>query len=129
MTTKELDEKISQLKLQRKELEEKEIREFKIYAKRNVGRCFIINRQYCKVIDVPQEEQTKTGVNFNKYQYPAIFLLEGLVPFEEDTVFSGAWGDGHNFVGRESKEITKAEFEVEFQKRLDSLKRRIVEAI
>lgn len=120
-TIKEIDKKISELNIQKKILEKKKIEDFKIYAKKNVGRCFIVEGKYCKVVSIPQEKSTMTGIDFNKYQYPAIFLTDDFVPFEEDYLFSGIWGDCNpNIV--EAKEITQAEFETEFTKRINKFK-------
>ena len=72
MTIKEINKKIYELECQRRELEEKEIEEFKLEAVNNVGRCFIVNGKYAKVIDIPQEEWDMSGnCHYNKYQYPA----------------------------------------------------------
>ena len=56
MNIKEINKQIHELERQHRELEKKEIEEFKLEAVNNVGRCFIINGKYAKVIDIPQEE-------------------------------------------------------------------------
>ncbi len=123
MTLKEIDDKILELKQLRKELEKQRRKEFQENAQKNVGRCFKINgREYAKVIDVPQEEWTKTHYTFNEFQYPAVFLTDETIPFEESTLFSGAWGVGTNTPWETYEEITTEEFEAEFEKRVNKLR-------
>ena len=125
MTLKEIDNEISKLKQLRKELEKQERKEFQKNAQKNVGRCFKINGHgctYAKVIDVPQEEWTRTHYTFNEYQYPAVFLTDEIIPFVEDTLFSGAWGVGTNTPWETYEEITQEEFEEEFEKRISKLR-------
>ena len=123
MTIKEIDDKISELTQLRKELETQRRKEFQKNAQNNVGRCFKINsRDYAKVIDVPQEEWTKTHYTFNEFQYPAVFLTNETIPFEEDTLFSGAWGVGHNTPWETYEEITQEEFAEEFENKVNKLR-------
>lgn len=123
MTIKEIDVQISALKQQRAKLEKQEREIFKKQALNNVGRCFIIDgKQYVKVIDIPQEQWYIAGCHFNEYQYPALYLGKdpeiiehNIIPFYEDTLFSAAWGVGHDML-HEYKEITPEEFNAEFEK-------------
>lgn len=129
MTIKEINKQIHELERQRRELEKKEIEEFKLEAVNNVGRCFIINGKYAKVIDIPQEEWDMSGNwHYNKYQYPALYLSDELVPFYEDTLFSGAWGVGNNILN-DYTEITPEEFEVEFEKKLNKFRNKILNEV
>lgn len=129
MNIKEINKQIHELERQRRELEKKEIEEFKLEAVNNVGRCFIINGKYAKVIDIPQEEWDMSGNwHYNKYQYPALYLSDELVPFYEDTLFSGAWGVGHDTLSKYT-EITPEEFEIEFEKKLNEFRNKILNEI
>lgn len=129
MTIKEINKQIHELECQRRELEKKEIEEFKLEAVNNVGRCFIINGKYAKVIDIPQEEWDMSGnCHYNKYQYPALYLSDELVPFYEDTLFSGAWGVGNNILN-DYTEITPEEFEIEFEKKLNKFRNKILNEV
>ena len=129
MTIKEINKQIHELERQRRELEKKEIEEFKLEAVNNVGRCFIINGKYAKVIDIPQEEWDMSGnCHYNKYQYPALYLSDELVPFYEDTLFSGAWGVGNNILN-DYTEITPEEFEIEFEKKLNKFRNKILNEV
>ena len=126
MTIKEIDKQITELRNLRYEAEKKEIAEFKEKAKANVGRCFLINgSRYAKVIDIPQEEPTMTGFNFNQYQYPALFLGSRKRPFKFDTLFSAAWGEGHDCLNTDYKEISSEEFQTKFDEILDDFRNRM----
>lgn len=118
MTIKEIDEKILELKIERRKLEDEKRKKILESAKSNVGRCFKIDKTFVKVIDVPKVEQTLNGVHFNDHQYPAIWIDDSEdVPFYIDTLFSGVWGVGHGSV-YEYEEISKEEFNAEFDRRI-----------
>ena len=75
MTLQEVDKKISELQILRKSLEKMEIKKFQEEAKKNVGRCFILNGNYLRIIDIPREQYDLSGhCHFNPYQYPALYL-------------------------------------------------------
>lgn len=133
MTLEEIKAKYSELNHQdcalrskMRELEEQKREIFKEQAKENIGRCFIIdNKTYVKVINIPQEAWYKSGINFNEYQYPALYIKPGHnVPFEEDDLFSGAWGVGSDPFKTEYKEITQEEFNQKFEEVLEDFKNR-----
>ena len=128
ITIKDIDQQIMKLKALRRELYLKEIAEFKERAAANVGRCFIIDGRYAKVLDVPQEEHTRTSIDFNKYQYPALFLesdTRELVPFYKDAIFSGYWGDGHDPLHSSVQEISNEDFEKEYHRLLQKFQEKI----
>lgn len=52
---REIDKEICALQAKRKELEALDILSFKQEAASNIGRCFKVDGNYVKVIDVPQE--------------------------------------------------------------------------
>ena len=127
MTVKEIDEQIHQLRQQRHALLRAEVAEFQKEAQKNVGRCFIIdNCIYVKVLDVPRIVETKTGPDINKYQYPALELRAGVIPFTYTTLFSAAWGVGNNVLGTQYQEITPEEFEEEFERRIEQFRKRVL---
>lgn len=118
MTIKEIDEKISKLKAERRKLEDEKRKKFLESAKSNVGRCFKINKTFVKVLNVPKVEHTLNGISFNEHQYPAIWIDDSEdVPFYIDTLFSGVWGVGHSSIC-EYEEISKEEFNAEFDRRI-----------
>lgn len=119
MTIKEIEIEIQRLRNLQDELSKQEIDEFKEQAIKNVGRCFIVNGKYVKVIGIPQEQWQISGRPiFNRYQYPALFLgydeENSVIPFYYDTLFSGTWGDGHDPLNKEVREISNSEFMEEF---------------
>ena len=127
MTVRDIDEQIHQLRQQRHKLMREETVAFQERARANVGRCFIIDDCiYVKVLDVPQIVETKTGPDINQYQYPALELRAGMIPFKYTTLFSGAWGVGNNILGTKYQEITPEEFEAEFNRRLEQFKKRVL---
>lgn len=131
MNIKEIDDKIRELDKQchlltqeRNKLEKQKIDEFQRQAVEHIGKCFKVNgKEYAIIIDVPQNEYDRTGRSlFNQYQFPAIYLNDDVVPFADGTVFSGAWGSGHVMVG-EYSEVSMDEFKIEFEKRVDQLRK------
>ena len=123
MTIKEIDEQISLLNQERRKLEKEDREKFKEEARKNIGRCFRINKKvFAKVIDIPQEENRILGIEFNKYQYPALSLwLEDDIPIAIGTLFSGAWGEGHD---RHTlyEEITLEEFNQELERVFEKIR-------
>ena len=116
-TVKEIDQEISRLQAMRLDLYIQEIATFTEKAKENIGRCFIVDGKYAKVLDVPQTEYMRTKVDFNRYQYPALWIDNDpneLVPFHEDTIFSGYWGDGNDPLHSSVQEISNEEFKKEY---------------
>jgi len=122
MTLQEVDKKISELQILRKSLEKMEIRKFQEEAKKNVGRCFILNGNYLRIIDIPREQYDLSGhCHFNPYQYPALYLghdcdNDDIVPFYCDTVFSSILGETKNTSGMSFREISEEEFMAEFDR-------------
>lgn len=133
---REIDNQIQELRHKRHELEKQDIMDFKEKAQANVGRCFLINgRIYAKVVGIPQETHTVTGISFNRYQYQAIYLgyndrlsmykVKPILPFYEDTLHSNAWETGTDILDTKYEEITPEEFNAEFEKRLQDFRERV----
>ena len=132
MTIKEIDDQIRELTNRRYELKKQEIEHDKQEARKNVGRCFKVDGIYAKIVGIPRETYTmRGGVNFNRYQYPAVYLCkcqkDNIIPFHEDTLFSGAWGDGHD-VRHTYEEISRDEFQAEFDRRLQQFRDAVLTA-
>lgn len=126
MTIKEIDQKIAELRQERHRLEIEDRKKFFEVAKNNIGRCFKVNGVFVKVLDIPVVEETKTGTHFNEYQYPALWLAyDDGVPFYADTLFSGAWGVGHDLLNNNYEEISKEEFNAEFDRRIAKFVKKI----
>lgn len=126
----DMDDIIDRLELHilRKSLEKMEIRKFQEKAKKNVGRCFILNGNYLRIIDIPREQYDLSGhCHFNPYQYPALYLGHGcdnddIVPFYCDTVFSSILGESKNTRDMSFREISEEEFMVEFDRYVKELR-------
>lgn len=128
MTIKEIEDQILKLQILRKSLEKEEIKKFQEKAKKNVGRCFILNGNYLRIIDIPREQYDLSGhCHFNPYQYPALYLGHGcdnddIVPFYCDTVFSSILGESKNTRNMSFREISEEEFMVEFDRYVKELR-------
>lgn len=127
-TVKEIDQEISRLQAMRLKLYIQEIATFTEKARENIGRCFIVDGKYAKVLDVPQTAYMRTKVDFNRYQYPALWIgndPKGLVPFCKDTIFSGYWGDGNDSLHSSVQEISNEEFKKEYLRVLHEFQTKI----
>lgn len=128
MTIKEIEDQILKLQILRKSLEKEEIKKFQEEAKKNVGRCFILNGNYLRIIDIPREQYDLSGhCHFNPYQYPALYLghdcdNDDIVPFYCDTVFSSILGEARNTQNMSFREISEKEFVAEFDRCVKELK-------
>lgn len=115
---REIDKEICALQAKRKELEALDILSFKQEAASNIGRCFKVDGNYVKVIDVPQERLILNSVDFNRYQYPALYIDgEDDTPFFIDTLFSAAWGEGKDNL-HHYEEIAPQKFSAAFDKKM-----------
>ena len=136
---REIDDQIQELRNKRYELEKQDIMNFKEQAKANVGRCFRNENHYIKIIGIPQEVYTKTGIEFDRYNYPAFHLgykpndvvrltmykLKQIIPFYEDTIHSSIWEKRKYVLEHQYEEITPEEFNAEFEKRLQKFREQI----
>ena len=81
------------------DLRKQEIKEQKEILKKHVGRCFKKEDAdtWCIIIDVPHECHTKTDIDFNEHQLPAMFLYFNSLDYDTkdravldyDTFFTG----------------------------------------
>lgn len=132
----EIDEQIQELRNKRDELEKNDIATFKEQAQANVGRCFRNGNHYVKIIGIPQEINTKTGFQFDRYNYPALHLgyntsdiarlamykRKPIIPFYEDTIHSSIWSKEKLIIQHQYEEITLEEFNIELEKRLQKFR-------
>lgn len=127
-----LDRQIRHLTVRKAALEIEAIEQWREQARRHVGRCFKVNGVYAKVIDIPRGREAPLGYAYNRYQFPALFLatqcdehgVPSIVPMYEDTIFSGAWGEGNDSVNT-YQEITLEEFNQELNRVLDIFRQQI----
>jgi len=146
LTVKEINEKITELKTILYSAKQREIKELKEKAKKNIGRCFITNGNYAKIIDIPKEEYTRLDINFNQYQYPAliighdprkksydyvkfetvqdIFPFRDVIPFYYGTFFYDENNKNHPLY--KYTEITPEEFNNEFDRVLKEFELSII---
>lgn len=128
MELQEIDKQIYELQILRKSLEKEEIKKFQKEAKKNVGRCFILNGNYLRIIDIPRDQYDLSGhCHFNPYQYTALYLghecdNDDIVPFYCDTVFSSILGEAKNTLNMSFREISEEEFMAEFDRYVKELR-------
>ena len=134
MTISEISAEIERLEALKKVLVRQDEAKFLEDAKSHIGRCFRISgHKYVKVLDVPQYEPTLRGNFLNTHQFPGVIIdLEKPVGFskhpfmdnelglELDKIFSGCWGQGKRV--DKCEEISKEEFEMVFNERLEEIK-------
>lgn len=74
-------------------LRKQEIEEQKQILMKHIGRCFKKEDAdtWCVIIDVPHECHTKTSIDFNEHQLPAMFLYDtkDRAVLDYDTFFTG----------------------------------------
>ena len=143
MTLKEVRDEIDKLRQIEYELEEEERERHKAAAQKFVGKCYKYKDKFLKIIDVPRSCITMTGVVYNEYQFPAVFLeypeeprnkyirdtLDEFVPCYCDTVYLNVklGKPGCPTLGECEKyqEISQEEFAAEFDKCIESFKEQI----
>ena len=123
-----IEREIQRLEKEKNERVRAEYAEFAEKAKANIGRCFKLDGEYVKVIDVPTLYSTTCKVYYNKYSYPAFFIRDltrplgkNEMPFYYDRVHSGAWNEGARLNHHNAVEITEAEFDEELRKSFEFL--------
>lgn len=119
-----IESEICLLQQQLTEIIRQEIKEHKERSVVHLSRCFKNNHgRYVIVANVPQECETKTGVDYNPYQFPGIWLNDALIPFDLDMVFSAVLGDGDSeLLLTKFVEITPEEFLAAFEERAQQLR-------
>ena len=128
MYIEEIDREIHRLNNLKNEQVRKYIKEHQEKAKENVGRCFeIFNGRYfiyARVIDVPQKEEKRTGVDYNEYAYKALFINQELeISIYTGMIDSSCWTKGEIFYKNKIGEISLEKFELEFDKAIVKLRR------
>lgn len=135
MTRKEIQKEISRLQVMLREAEEQEREQHRERARKFVGKCYkSIYGDRFKIIGVPRTRLLMTGVAYNKYQFPAIFLQYAYMPREQyicdETEFAPCYYDEVNF-NIDSldtsiyQETTSEEFNAEFDKCIKHFKEQI----
>lgn len=137
-----IDKEIAKLQTMRRELEEQEREQHKEQARKFVGKCYRSRKgNVIKIIGIPRTYLYMRGIEYDKYQFPAIFLnypdvlqeaitgddcLYNFSPICCDTVrldidkgIPNSWDVVYD------EEITEQEFNVEFDKCIKSFKEKI----
>lgn len=124
ITTEQIEIEICLLRQRLTEIKRQEIKEHKERSAAHLGRCFKTSQgQYVIIAKVPQECETKMGVDYNPYQFPGIWLNDALIPFDLDMVFSAVLGDGDpELLLTKFVEITPEEFLAAFEERVQQLR-------
>ena len=125
---REVQKQISELRNKEYTLNSKYTELLKENCREHIGRCFKKMKgnkilKYCKIIGIDKPVKGVNGeMQFNQYQYPALWFSYPYngdkMPFYEDNIFSGVWGEGNDIVsnlqGVTYEEITAEEFQERF---------------
>lgn len=134
MIIESLEKKMSKINEEMLKLkaEERETQKVLIMANQEklkplIGMCFKAGGTCAVITGVPEEDRTKTGISFNAYQLPAIFVVgkkDGVVRVEEGSLFSRAAtsDDVKEKIREEYEEITAEEFMEELERALQEIK-------
>lgn len=141
MTLKEINDEISRLQVLQRQMREEEINQHKEMARQFIGKCYRIDGLVFKIIGVPRTRLTMTSSIYNPYQFPALVLhyankLRDIYVSEEDNFYPCYYDDVYfNLWDDDSKqpksfyEISKEEFDVEFNKRIEYFKKQVDEMV
>lgn len=131
MTLDEIQKEIDKLQAIKRELEQQEQERYNAKAAQFVGKCYRFdNGQVCKILSIPQRTyEADFHYHYRKHCFPALFL-QYVLPFDEDDNFSPCYLDEIYFDIQfekplHSTEITKEEFDAEFDKRIVYFKEQI----
>ena len=124
ITAEQIESEICLLRQRLAAIKRQEIKEHKERSAVHVGRCFrTSDGRYVIVANVPQECETMTGVDYNPYQFPAIWLIDALIPFDLDMVFSEILEMGESaLLLTRFVEIAPEEFLTAFEERVQRLR-------
>lgn len=142
MTLKEINDEISRLQIIQRKMREEEVNQHKEMARQYVGKCYKSHDGIIvKIIGVPRTRLTKMERIYNRYQFPALVLRytsklndtyiideDQAYPCYYDDVYFNLWDDD----SRQPKshyEITKEEFDAEFNKCIEHFKRQVDEMV
>jgi hypothetical protein len=141
MTLKEINDEIGRLQMIQRKMREEEINKHKEMARQFVGKCYRADGLVMKIIGVPRTRLTMTAKIYNEYQFPALVLQyankpqdtyicddENFYPCYYDDVYFNIW-DENSKQPKSFYEISKEEFDVEFNKCVEYFKRQIEEMV
>ena len=142
MTASEVRAEIRRLQNIEKQLEEEERERHRQQSRKFVGKCYKSeNGTVLKIVDIPRTFLTMTHTDYNKYQFPAIFLnypeslpknryisddSDDFTPVYYDTIYMdierGIPEDGLVICREDYKEISQEEFDAEYDKCMANFK-------
>lgn len=136
MTLNEINDEISRLQTLQRQMREDEINKHKEMVRKFVGKCYRSHDgSVFKIIGIPRTRLTMTSSIYNEYQFPALVLQypcrpqetyivddDNFCPCYYDDVYFNLWDDKSKKVIR-FNEITKEEFDVEFNKCIEHFKK------
>jgi len=134
MTIYEIDDQIRRLELKREELIRAQTEEFKKEVNKYIGRCFKIDGLYIKFIGMPEVEDVGCWaalngleyVDIKRYIFPIIRLVDDIIPFKLETLESADFLEGWICKYYNCHEVTKEEFEAEFEKRIERFRKNVL---
>ena len=116
---REIEEQISKLNKEYREITNSEIEYYQEKLKPLVGLCFKYCNKYVVILDVPKVEYTMMDTLFNSHKLPAMFIGQelisekSLIPIYEDNFYTdaGDYDDPLSYFNRRYKVISRHEFE------------------
>lgn len=142
MTLKEVNDEISRLQALQRQMREDEINKHKEMVRQFVGKCYrSYNGCVIKIIGVPRTRLTMTSSIYNEYQFPALVLQytnkpcdtyisdeDNFYPCYYDDVYFNLWDDDSK-QPKSFYEISKEEFDAEFNQCIEHFKRQVDEMV
>lgn len=142
MTLKEINDEISRLQILQRQMREKEIDKHKEMVRKFVGKCYRTDKGLIiKIIGIPRTRLTMMSSIYNEYQFPALILHrpdklretyisddDKFTPCYYDNVYFNIW-DNKSKSPRSFTEITKEEFDLEFNKCVEYFKKQVDEMV
>ena len=141
MTLKEVNDEISRLQILQRKMREEEIDNHKEMVRQFVGKCYRADGIVFKIIGVPRTRLTMTARIYNEYQFPALVLQytnkpcdtyisddDNFYPCYYDDIYFNLWDDDSN-QPKSLYEISKEEFDAEFNKCIEHFKRQVDEVV
>lgn len=113
-----IDAQISELQTQRSNISHKYREAVQQEAKKNIGRCFVVNGKMCKIIEEPKEKWDPwMHPSFDENCYTALYISrdpEDVIPFYVDDLR----------VSASCTEVSPETFETKFDEKLREFKKR-----
>lgn len=143
MTLDEINMRIAELQTIKRRMEEADVEKNKQLARQFVGKCYrLVNSgRVIKIIGIPRTQLTLRSNHYNQFQYPALVLKypdklsetfisdDELYPCNYEDVYFDLWRGDKSKCASYFREITKEEFDAEFNKCIEHFKKQIDEMV